>query len=71
MSTPYFFILHAKGGAGKSMLCTHAPNPFYLALEHGVDDIDGIGSFKHKNPHTGEVEIKLPKSAAEFFEAAK
>lgn len=71
VKTPYFLIIHAKGGAGKSMLCTHAPKPFYLALEHGVDDISGIGSFKHKNPHTGQLEIKLPSTANEFFEAAR
>jgi len=71
VKTPYFLIVHAKGGAGKTMLCTHAPKPFYLALEHGVDDIDGVGTYKETNKFTGKKVIKLPKSASDFFEAAR
>jgi len=71
VKTPYFLIIYGRGGVGKSQLCSHSNKPFYLALEHGVNDIAGVGSFKYENPHTGNIEIKLPKNADEFFEAAR
>ena len=35
--SPWLGVLYGPGGCGKSWLCSHAPEPFYIPVEPGVD----------------------------------
>jgi len=59
---PYFGIIYGKAGVGKTFLCKHAERPFYVALEKGVEKVDGVGKFVKND------EIILPENEDQFFQ---
>ena len=58
---PYFGIVYGPPGCGKTWLCRHAPNPFYLAVEKGVEKVPNVGRF------TKDGRINLPEDIETFF----
>jgi hypothetical protein len=58
---PYFGILYGPPGCGKTWLCRHAPTPFYLAVEKGVEKVPDVGRF------TKDGRINLPEDIETFF----
>ena len=59
---PYFGILYGPAGVGKTFICKHAERPFYVALEKGVEKVDGVGKFVKND------EIILPETEDQFFQ---
>ena len=59
---PYFGILYGPPGVGKTFLCKHAERPFYVALEKGVEKVDGVGKFVKND------EIIMPNNEDQFFQ---
>jgi len=64
IKSPWFGVLYGPPGCGKSELSKYAPNPFYLALEKGVEKIQGVGKFIDSSGN-----LKIPTSFDESIEA--
>jgi len=45
VSGAYFGVLYGSAGTGKTWLCRHAENPFYIATEKGVEKVPDVGRF--------------------------
>lgn len=58
---PYFGIVYGPAGVGKTWLCRHAPKPFFLAVEKGVEKVPDVGRF------IKDGRINIPSDLSTFF----
>ncbi len=61
VSGPYFGIIYGSAGVGKTFLCKHAPKPFFLAVEKGVEKVTGVGKFVSNG------RVNIPQNLDTFF----
>jgi hypothetical protein len=70
INRPTLGIIYSFAGAGKTGLCLHAENPFYVALENGVDWIPEPAQKFTKTVNGKRVTI-LPRTIDQFWDMLK